>query len=171
MRRTPSFEGLRPTTDAASRVGHANSSRNTSPEVLLRSALRAQGVRYRLHNSRLPGKPDLILPGRRIAIFCDGDFWHGRRWDQRRRMLARGANAPYWVAKIGANIRRDRHIKRELRNRGWIVLRVWESDVRKDREDIARRIGSLARRMTILRHKKQRSLDSSRVQKRRARLK
>jgi G:T-mismatch repair DNA endonuclease (very short patch repair protein) len=68
-----------------------------------------------------PARPDIVFAGQRIAIFCDGDFWHGRQWVKRRRRLERGSNASYWVAKIRRNIERDRQINRTLRRRGWTV--------------------------------------------------
>jgi DNA mismatch endonuclease (patch repair protein) len=66
------------------------------------------------------------------VIFCDGDFWHGRQWSKRKGKLAEGWNAPYWVAKIERNRQRDRQVARILRSLGWTVVRVWESDVRRD---------------------------------------
>lgn len=97
-----------------------------------------------MNYARLPGKPDIALVRQRVAIFCDGDFWHGRRWAERRKKLARGANARYWIPKIEKNIQRDRAITRLLRRLGWKVVRVWESDVARNPEMIACRIASLA---------------------------
>jgi DNA mismatch endonuclease (patch repair protein) len=64
-----------------------------------------------------------------VVVFCDGDFWHGRDWLRRRRKLVAGANAAYWVAKIAANIARDRRNTRLLRHQGWTVVRLWETDI------------------------------------------
>ena len=98
------------------------------------------GCRYRSNVKRLPGCPDLVLAECRLAVFCDGDFWHGRRWRQRRAKLASGWNAEYWVAKIGRNRQRDRLVNRQLRGLGWNVIRVWESDVRRNPARVAQRI-------------------------------
>src|SRR5437660_12578016 len=100
MTKAPSFAALRSTSDLASRVGRGNRARNTKPELLLRRALRKRGVRYELYERGLPGKPDIVLRQCRIAIFCDGDFWHGRRWAERRKELRRRASATYWIAHI-----------------------------------------------------------------------
>jgi DNA mismatch endonuclease (patch repair protein) len=141
----PRYENFRPRDGSASRVGVGNRRQNTTPEILLRAALRALGCRYRSNVKTLPGCPDLVLIEHRFAVFCDGDFWHGRRWLQRRAKLASGWNATYWVAKIARNRQRDRTINRQLRNLGWNVLRVWESDVRRDPVRVAQKIHDLAR--------------------------
>jgi DNA mismatch endonuclease (patch repair protein) len=74
------------------------------------------------------------------VIFVDGDFWHGRRWTERRAKLTAGANASYWVAKIERNRERDRAIRRKLKQLGWCVIRVWESDVKRDPDKVAGQI-------------------------------
>ncbi len=88
----------------------------------------------------LPGRPDLAFIRCKVAVFCDGDFWHGRNWSLRRRRLARGSHPRYWIAKIKRNRERDREVVRSLRQLGWLVIRVWESDVLKNAEVAARRI-------------------------------
>src|SRR5437870_11638809 len=119
---SPSFAGLRSTSEIASRVGRSNRARHTVPELLLRRALWKRGIRYKLHDHRLPGKPDIVLSRQRVAIFCDGDFWHGRNWTERRRKLKRGANCEYWVAKIARNIHRSRRVNRMLKKLNWTVV-------------------------------------------------
>jgi DNA mismatch endonuclease, patch repair protein len=145
--RSISFRGFQPANEAASRMGRGNSARDTKPELLLRRALRKRGIRYRLHDRRLTGTPDIVLPRERIAIFCDGDFWHGRSWAKRRKKLRDGANSSYWIAKIGGNIRRDRRVNRTLRRFHWSAIRVWESSIRRDPEAVAERIVSRIHRM------------------------
>ena len=105
--------------------------------MLLRRALWAHGLRYRLHARDIPGTPDIVLRSAKIAIFCDGDFWHGRRWEKRERLLARGANAAYWTAKIRRNIERDRRLSQMLRREGWLVIRVWEGNVKASPDGVA----------------------------------
>ena len=73
----------------------------------------------------------------RVVVFCDGDFWHGRDWRSRRRKLARGSNPAYWIAKIRSNIERDRRNEKCLKGLGWNVIRVWESEVMKEPEQVA----------------------------------
>ena len=100
--------------------------------MLLRRELWRRGLRYRLHGKHLAGKPDLVFARDRVVIFCDGDFWHGRKWAQRRKRLASGANASYWIAKIESNMARDKRITAQLKSEGWLVIRIWESDIAAD---------------------------------------
>lgn len=138
--KSPSYRGLSPATVTASRVGRANKGRDTAPERLLRSALWHRGLRFRVHYSKLPGKPDIALIGRRVAIFCDGDFWHGREWEVRRQKLSTGANAAYWTSKIERNLQRDREVDRAIQALGWTVIRIWESEVRASPDAAAERL-------------------------------
>jgi DNA mismatch endonuclease, patch repair protein len=103
--------------------------KNTVPEVALRSALHMRGHRFRIHDRSLPGTPDIVFRSRRIAIFVDGDFWHGYRFTTWCARLT-----PFWRAKIEANIRRDRANFRRLRGMGWRVIRVWEHQVNRSLE-------------------------------------
>jgi DNA mismatch endonuclease, patch repair protein len=138
--RMPRFQGLAPRSATTSRVGAANRRKNTNPEILLRKLLSSAGVRYRLHPKNVPGHPDLVIRRSRIVVFCDGDFWHGRRWAQRKIKLARGWNAEYWIAKIERNRKRDRQVTRRLSLLGWRVIRVWESEIQRNPKDIANTI-------------------------------
>lgn len=112
-------------------------SSNTEPERALRAALWNRGVRYRLSGQSLPGKPDLVFPSKRLAVFVDGDFWHGNQW-RRRGLVAleeqfrNSEKAPYWLAKIRGNMQRDADATNRLLTVGWRVLRLWESDIRND---------------------------------------
>ena len=131
--RSPSFKALKSSSARASRALSGSSRKSdTKCEVALRSALWRLGLRFRKNVSSLPGKPDIVFPGARVVVFCDGDFWHGRNWHARRRKLAAGANAQYWVSKIGANMARDRRYDRELKSQGWQVVRICEGDILKD---------------------------------------
>lgn len=109
-----------------------NRSEDTEPEVLLRRTLWHRGHRYRKNVSVLPGKPDIVFRGERVVVFCDGDFWHGRNWQERKKKLKEGANADYWVPKIKANRERDKRQTQELKQEGWTVLRFWESEIKDD---------------------------------------
>lgn len=102
--------------------------RDTSPELAVRKALTALGARYRLHRADLPGKPDIVMPGRRLAIFVHGCFWHGHD-------CARGARVPkqnrdYWVGKVGRNVARDAASREALATLGWRVETIWECDLK-----------------------------------------
>jgi DNA mismatch endonuclease (patch repair protein) len=130
--KSPSYTGLRPASEAASRVGRANRKKDTQHEVILRKSLWRLGLRYRKHMSCLPGNPDLVFPGARVAVFCDGDFWHGRDWDRLKDQLDRRHNASYWSPKIARNRERDLEKTALLEGMGWLVIRLWETDIKKD---------------------------------------
>lgn len=136
----PRFDKLKARSATSSRVGAANRREGTAPEMILRRTLWAAGLRYRLHVRGLPGRPDLVVARWKIVVFCDGDFWHGRNWRHRRQRLGRGWNAAYWVAKIERNRKRDRTVNSQLRAQGWLVLRVWEGDLRSNPEKVAKQI-------------------------------
>ena len=125
-----SYRGRRPASEAATAAARGASRKSdTRPEIVLRQLLWRAGCRFRKNVSSLPGKPDLVFTRARIAIFCDGDFWHGRDWEDRVQKLRRGTNPDYWLEKIRKNKERDARHTRELLARGWTVLRVWESDI------------------------------------------
>ncbi|HEY6321583.1 MAG TPA: very short patch repair endonuclease [Thermoanaerobaculia bacterium] len=127
---TPSFKGRHPTSARASAAARGASRKtDTRCEVTLRSLLWRAGARFRKDVPSLPGRPDIVFPRARLVVFCDGDFWHGKDWSSRRRKLARGVNASYWVGKIEANRARDRRQTAQLEDSGWTVLRVWESAI------------------------------------------
>lgn len=79
----------------------------------------------------LPGCPDIVFPRVKVAIFCDGDFWHGRDWEERKAKLGQGTNSRYWIAKIARNMERDAENQERLETRGWRVLRFWESEIKR----------------------------------------
>ena len=104
----------------------------TKPELHLRRELWRLGFRYQKNISTLPSIPDLIFKKAHVAIFCDGDFWHGKDWKERKAKLKKGTNAEYWIAKIERNMERDRKNARALQKRGWTVLRFWESEIHRN---------------------------------------
>lgn len=103
----------------------ANKAKDTSIELLLRKELFRRGRRYRIHVGRLPGRPDIVFPGLKVAIFVDGDFWHGFRLPDWQHKLS-----DYWVQKINGNRKRDLKNHRRLRSMGWRVVRIWEHELR-----------------------------------------
>jgi len=142
----PSYSGLHPASAKASGAARGSSKKaDTRSEVALRRALWAMGCRYRKNAAGLPGRPDIAFLGARLAVFCDGDFWHGREWDARRQKLDRGNNSAYWLAKIRRNIQRDWENTRQLLDMGWTVLRFWESEIRSDPEKVAQAVRSVLR--------------------------
>jgi DNA mismatch endonuclease, patch repair protein len=138
--RSPSYKGLLPSSEQASRAKQHNQGINTRHEQLLRRELWRRGLRYRKNCRTLPGKPDIVFSKAKLVVFCDGDFWHGRHWAKLSRSLRNGANAPYWIAKIETNRERDRLVAKQLRHLGWQVIRVWETDILKDPRAAAKRI-------------------------------
>ena len=138
---TPNFSCLAPASATASRVAKASSKkRDTKPELALRRALYARGLRYRVDCHDLPGKPDIVFRGARVAVFVDGDFWHGRDLEARIAKLKNGHNAAYWVEKIRGNVERDRRHNSSLREAGWTVLRFWERDISSAVDEIVARV-------------------------------
>ena len=102
--------------------------KNTGPEVVLRKALYAAGVRgWRCHYRRAAGTPDIAWPRRKVAVFVDGAFWHGHPSRHRP-----GRSGSYWDEKIARNVERDRAVDAELEGIGWSVVRVWDFEVRRD---------------------------------------
>ena len=140
-RSTPSYKGLRPASKSASRI-HSRSSKKsgTRCELVLRAQLRRLGLTFKTNGKALPGNPDIVFPEARVAVFCDGDFWHGRKWRDRRMRLRTGTNSAYWVAKIESNMRRDRRRARELRSLGWTPVRLWETDILRSPAPAGRRV-------------------------------
>jgi DNA mismatch endonuclease, patch repair protein len=113
--------------------------KDTDLEQLVGSELRRRGFRFRKHLKSLPGCPDLVFARPKIAVFIDGDFWHGYRlpnWEKRLQ--------PFWRAKIRRNRQRDLSNFRKLRRRGWQVVRLWQHELKRDLEASIRRITSLA---------------------------
>lgn len=108
-----------------SRIMASVGSRNTKPELLVRSALHTSGLRYRLHDARLPGKPDIVFPSRKLVLFVHGCFWH-RCPHCKNGAKGVASNEAYWLPKLARNAVRDRKIHAELRASGWKVRVIWE---------------------------------------------
>lgn len=100
---------------------------DTGPELIVRRLLFAHGYRYRLHDKRLPGKPDIVFPSRRKAIFVHGCFWHGHECPKGRLPKSK---LDYWSPKLQANVERDRRKTAEIEAMGWTVLVVWQCETR-----------------------------------------
>lgn len=110
--------------------------KDTEPELVVRSMLHKLGYRYRLHLSKLPGKPDLVFPGRKKVIFVNGCYWH--RHTCRRGRSVPDSNREVWLSKFKANRARDRAVRRQLKSMGWSVLTVWQCEL-KDPESVIER--------------------------------
>jgi len=111
--------------------------RDTRPERAVGEALRRRGLRFRTHDRALPGRPDIVFSRRRVAVFIDGDFWHGFRYPSWTFHLA-----PFWRRKIEGNRARDRANFAKLRRAGWRVIRIWQHQVKGDLDGCIDRIHS-----------------------------
>ncbi len=122
---------------------HHNMSRirstDSMAEVLLRKALWHRGLRYRKNYKALPGTPDIALTRQKIAIFVDGDFWHGKGHLENPGEQV-GTNKVYWQKKLARNVDRDKEVNDELTEAGWLVLRFWESDVKNNLDEVVNKI-------------------------------
>ncbi|WP_184671711.1 very short patch repair endonuclease [Rhodanobacter sp. A1T4] len=115
-----------------------NRGTSTRPELILRRLLWQRGLRYRL-KSQLPGKPDIVFPGGKLAIFVDGCFWHQCPIHS----TLPKTNRDFWQAKLSANVSRDRRVDASLRALGWTVLRIWEHQISKHQIDVVEEIAAL----------------------------
>ena len=106
--------------------------KDTQIELILRKALWHKGYRYRKNYNKLPGHPDIVLTKYRIAIFCDGEFFHGKDWEKLNKKLQNSNNSEFWIEKISNNIKHDEKINKELEFLGWTVLRFWGCDIKKN---------------------------------------
>lgn len=99
-------------------------------EITLRKELWRRGLRYRKNVKTITGKPDIVFKGKKVAVFCDSEFWHGYDWEHRN--LEIKSRREFWVPKIERNMKRDREVSEKLEADGWIVLRFWGKQIKKD---------------------------------------
>ena len=109
--------------------------KDTRIEIVLRKALWEKGYRYRKNYKELPGTPDIALTKYKIAIFCDGEFFHGKDWEILKPRLEKSVNSDYWISKISRNRERDDEINKKLLFEGWTVIRFWGDDLKKHTEE------------------------------------
>lgn len=105
-------------------------SKNTKIELLLRQELWKRGLRYRKNVKSVFGHPDIAFIGKKVAVFCDSEFWHGYDWDKRKSDIK--SNKAFWIAKIERNIARDKEVNDYLTSHGWTVLRFWGKEIQKN---------------------------------------
>lgn len=108
---------------------------HTTTEDILAKLLWKAGHRYRRNDRSVTGKPDICFKRHRVAVFCDGEFWHGKDWTQKRKKISQ--NQAYWIPKIERNMARDKAVGKELLKQGWIVLRFWHTDIKRDAQKCA----------------------------------
>lgn len=109
--------------------------RDSKIEILLRKELWARGIRYRKNVNKIYGKPDIVLIRKKIAIFCDSEFWHGYNWIERKKDFKTNQN--FWIPKIERNIARDQEVTEKLESEGWTVLRFWGNEIKKNTSQCA----------------------------------
>lgn len=125
--------------ETRSRIMASIKSRGTVIEIIVREIIEGTGISFEEHPKGMFGNPDFIVPSRRVAIFCDGDFWHGFRMRSNPRLNVK-ENREFWQRKIRANVRRDREVDRLLRKDGWKVLRFWEHDIKGDPDRVREKL-------------------------------
>ena len=99
-------------------------------EVLLRKELWSRGIRYRKNVNRIYGKPDIVFIGKKVAVFCDSEFWHGYNWEERKKDFK--SHQEFWIPKIERNMKRDAEVTAKLKSEGWTVLRFWGNEIKKN---------------------------------------
>jgi len=112
-------------------------------EVMLMKELWSRGLRYRKNVTYVYGKPDIAFIGKKVAVFCDSEFWHGYDWDERKKDLK--THREFWISKIERNMERDRDVTEKLEAEGWTVLRFWGNDIKKHLTECADIIESAVR--------------------------
>ncbi|MFS4446204.1 very short patch repair endonuclease [Maribacter sp. 2307UL18-2] len=120
------------TTPKRSKIMSRIRGKNTKPELAFRKALYAQGYRYRVDYKKLIGRPDILLKKYKTAIFIDGEYWHGHKWQERKPKIR--TNRDFWIAKIERNMQRDKEVNQGLSDLGYTVFRFWENEVKKELE-------------------------------------
>jgi len=113
-------------------------SKNSGIELILRKILWDRGLRYQKNPQNVYGKPDIVFKGRKVAVFCDGEFWHGFDWKHKQKELK--TNRKFWISKIERNIKRDQEVNETLISSGWHVLRFWGREIKKNPQKCAQLI-------------------------------
>jgi len=104
-------------------------------ELLLRNELWKRGLRYQKNKTNIYGKPDIVFKGKKIAVFCDSEFWHGYNWEERKKDFK--SHQEFWIPKIERNMKRDIEVTQKLESDGWTVLRFWGNEIKKETEKCA----------------------------------
>lgn len=99
-------------------------------EIALRKELWSRGLRYQKNVTSIFGKPDLVFKGKKVAVFCDSEFWHGYNWEERKKDFK--SHQEFWIPKIERNMERDKEVTEELQKQSWTVLRFWGKEIKKN---------------------------------------
>ena len=120
--------------------------KNTSIELKLRKALWARGIRYRVNCKDVFGKPDICFKGKKVAVFCDSEYWHGKYLMEGRYIPK--TNTEFWIKKIESNIERDKKVNNELKKKGWKIVRCWGEEINKNLDACVKKDYRCAKKLT-----------------------
>ena len=109
--------------------------KNSKIEILLRKEVWDRGLRYQKNRNDVFGKPDIVFKGKKVAVFCDSEFWHGYNWEERKKDFK--SHQEFWIPKIERNMQRDIEVTQKLESQGWTVLRFWGAEIKKETEKCA----------------------------------
>ena len=109
--------------------------KNSKIEILLRKELWNRGLRYQKNRNDVFGKPDIVFKGKKVAVFCDSEFWHGYNWEERKKDFK--SHQEFWIPKIERNMQRDIEVTQKLESQGWTVLRFWGAEIKNETEKCA----------------------------------
>lgn len=112
--------------------------KNSKIEQILRKILWSNGYRYRKNCSKIYGKPDIVFMSKKVAVFCDSEFWHGYSWKENKEKIH--SNKDFWIKKIERNMERDEEVNKKLENEGWTVLRFWGKEITKNPQECFEKI-------------------------------
>ena len=120
----------RHTPEQRSKNMQAVKNKDSKIEVILRKELWSRGLRYRKNSSKVFGKPDIVFIGKKVAVFCDSEFWHGYDWEHKKEEIK--SRRDFWIPKIERNMQRDIEVTEKLTADGWTVLRFWGKEIKKN---------------------------------------
>ena len=118
--------------------------KNTKIEFLLRKELWSRGLRYQKNSKKVFGNPDIVFIGKKVAVFCDSEFFHGYDWENKQKEIK--SNRDFWIPKIERNMQRDKEVNETLEKSGWTVLRFWGNDIKKNLQTCADEIERVVRK-------------------------
>jgi len=118
------------TTPERSQLMRKIKSKNTKPELTLRKLLWSSGVRYRINSKTLPGTPDISVKKYKLAVFVDGEFWHGYNWETKKHEIK--SNRDFWIPKIERNMQKDSEVNAQLKQMGYTVFRFWGKELKQN---------------------------------------
>ena len=119
-------------------------SKDSEIEKILRNALWNKGYRYRKNVKDIFGHPDIVFKSKKVAIFCDSEFWHGYDWERKKNEIK--TRQDFWIPKIERNMQRDKEVNMKLSEEGWTVLRFWGTEIKKQTENCVKEIEKCIKR-------------------------